>query len=368
MAWVRRGDVVIQQATPGPGVWQFPMSVTVIPVGPLATLMSSDVEAAVANGTVAMGQTTAAMRGARAGDTIGLVARGGEIVPFTIGVVAADAHIGGTEIVMSPRQAALLGADEVTRVLISGPFDRGALLRALTSRGLVDGTHVRIRRSWDAPNPDAVLGTVRTKQLFGEFAYQLSDTGVTIDPAWIARNLPAERELYSLIEVRARCHNTIRLDLQAALTEVYHSGLAGAIDLSNTNTFGGCYNPRFNRLSGSLGVLSRHAWGQALDMNTATNAQGRTPQMDCRIVRIFRKHNFAWGGNFLVPDGMHFEWVGEPRHTWQYPSEYCPNVAPPGVESPRRDDADADAGRTATQRGTMFADDGFGASVTHDHG
>jgi hypothetical protein len=63
----------------------------------------------------------------------------------------------------------------------------------------------------------------------------------------------------------------------------------------------------------------------AFDINTATNAQGAVPQMNCDVVRIFRKHGFAWGGNFLMPDGMHFEYVGEPRHNIDYPSTYCPN-------------------------------------------
>jgi hypothetical protein len=63
----------------------------------------------------------------------------------------------------------------------------------------------------------------------------------------------------------------------------------------------------------------------AFDINTDTNAQGKIPQMNCDVVRIFRKHGFAWGGNFLTPDGMHFEYVGEPRDTIDYPSTYCPN-------------------------------------------
>ena len=76
--------------------------------------------------------------------------------------------------------------------------------------------------------------------------------------------------------------------------------------------------------------------------------------MDCRVVRIFRKHNFAWGGNFLMPDGMHFEWVGEPRNTCQYPSRYCPNVPGGGIEVVSTV-TDADA----TRSDTMFADDGW---------
>jgi hypothetical protein len=76
--------------------------------------------------------------------------------------------------------------------------------------------------------------------------------------------------------------------------------------------------------------------------------------MDCRVVRIFRKHNFAWGGNFFVPDGMHFEWVGEQRNTWQYPSRYCPNVPGGGIEALAHDPP-----APTDQRATMFADDGW---------
>ena len=49
--------------------------------------------------------------------------------------------------------------------------------------------------------------------------------------------------------------------------------------------------------------------------------------MNCDVVRIFRKHGFAWGGNWRHPDGMHFEWVGEARDGIAYPSRYCANIA-----------------------------------------
>ena len=71
----------------------------------------------------------------------------------------------------------------------------------------------------------------------------------------------------------------------------------------------------------------------ALDTNTVSNCQGCVPQMNCEVVRIFRRHNFAWGGNFLVPDGMHFEWVGERRDQLSYPSTYCPNLVQAATEA-----------------------------------
>ena len=54
------------------------------------------------------------------------------------------------------------------------------------------------------------------------------------------------------------------------MNEVVAAGLAGTIDFANANTAGGCFGPRFNRLTpdSSVGFLSRHTWGQAIDTNT----------------------------------------------------------------------------------------------------
>ena len=83
-------------------------------------------------------------------------------------------------------------------------------------------------------------------------------------------------------------------------------------------------------------------------MSTVANRQGYAPMMDCRIVAVFRKYGFAWGGNFLLPDGMHFEWVGERRDLLSYPSRYCPNpVAPSSADT------------SAAGWSHLFSDDGL---------
>ena len=156
---------------------------------------------------------------------------------------------------------------------------------------------------------------------------------MTVDPVWRAQYIPDQRELYAGVAIRAACNAVIKADLQAALDDVVAAGLAGAIDVANTNTYGGCYGPRFNRISGNLGILSRHSWGQALDANTLQNCQGCVPAMSCAVVRIFRAHGFAWGGNFLVPDGMHFEWTGRRTDQLASPSRYCPNPSLPSAEA-----------------------------------
>ena len=355
MTAVRRGPTVIQQSS-GPG-WAFPMSISALPLEAMGGILGRTITAPISQGSIIMGQTSAGLRGAVAGDQIDLMSAGGGIVSFTIGMVAADGDIGGTEILMSTQQAAQLGATLDTRVLIYGKFDRAALQNALANRGLTGNSRVRIRVSWDAFDPDLTMSMSQTKALLGEFQMDyahLTDLGWTaVDAGWRNEYLPANKESYPA-GINARCNKTMKEDLRAALQEVVNSGLGGGIDAANSNSYGGCSvgQARLARITQSLGSVSRHSWGQPIDINTVANCQGCVPKMDCRIVRIFRKHNFAWGGNFLTPDGMHFEWVGEARNLYQYPSKYCPNLPGGQVQS-------ANAPPPPTSRDTLFADDGM---------
>ena len=61
---------------------------------------------------------------------------------------------------------------------------------------------------------------------------------------------------------------------------------------------------------GDSGVISRHTWGIAVDINEDTNRYGDAPTQDPRLVAIMARSGFSWGGVWLVPDGMHFEYVG----------------------------------------------------------
>jgi hypothetical protein len=45
----------------------------------------------------------------------------------------------------------------------------------------------------------------------------------------------------------------------------------------------------------------------AVDLNVPGNQRGTVGQMDRRVVAIFKKWGFAWGGDWSYTDPMHFE-------------------------------------------------------------
>jgi hypothetical protein len=74
----------------------------------------------------------------------------------------------------------------------------------------------------------------------------------------------------------------------------------------------GGYNYRSIRGSDKL---SQHAFGNAIDINAATNprllpGQAVVTDMPANIGDIAKKYNIEWGGNWKRPDAMHFEWTG----------------------------------------------------------
>ena len=176
--------------------------------------------------------------------------------------------------------------------------------------------------------PDGTLGIATVKLKLGEFAFQpTNSSAIMVDPKWSNKYI-VWKHTFSAVPLRNNCHEQVIEAVEGALAEVVAKGLKSSIDVAITNRYGGCFVGRYNRLAGLFGAPSRHAFGMAIDMNTTTNQQWATPHMNCDVVRIFRKWGFAWGGNFWPSDGMHFEWVGERRDQWGYPSRYCPNKVP----------------------------------------
>lgn len=101
------------------------------------------------------------------------------------------------------------------------------------------------------------------------------------------------------------CHKFLVKKFQSVFQEIVDQKLGPLLE-----TFDGCWNVR--KITGSSsGNLSLHSWGIAIDLNADSgNSFGdSTPSMDKRIVAIFKKHGFFWGGDYTGnKDGMHFEW------------------------------------------------------------
>ena len=308
--------------------WRIPMATMVASSNYVRRTGGDAMADVVARGQVLMGETAAEVRGAQIGDVLILRDRKFWMHPFTIGAIVADEFVDWGDLLMSSSAAAALGEMPVSQIAITQIVSPASVLAGLKKYGIRIGAVYRLRSSWDRENPDGTLGTATTKKLLGEFSYRPTvGSSILVAGSWTLRNI-AWKMRYADIKLGNNCHRIVVDAIQGALTEIKNAGLSRFVDTRNSNRYGGCFVGRYNRLAGNFGAPSRHAWGMALDINTDTNPQGGVPQMNCAVVRIFRKWGFAWGGNFWPADGMHFEYVGEQRDQLGYPSRYCPNKAP----------------------------------------
>ncbi len=55
--------------------------------------------------------------------------------------------------------------------------------------------------------------------------------------------------------------------------------------------------------------LSIHSWAIGADVNPETNMPGKVGDLDPRVVAVFEKHGFKWGGRWKHRDDMHFQFA-----------------------------------------------------------
>ena len=140
------------------------------------------------------------------------------------------------------------------------------------------------------------------REEFEPYTYvDMGDGMIQIDADWVQRNI-VSREV-PVLTGAVTCHRRMVDQLAGALGEIEEAGLAELID---TSDYGGCWVPRHIDFNPAR-PLSMHSWGLAVDLNVSTNGLGQPPTMDPRIVEIFDRWGFAWGGRWSRPDGMHFE-------------------------------------------------------------
>lgn len=150
------------------------------------------------------------------------------------------------------------------------------------------------------PNDPQPFG-VAQGSVIGTMHYLIRKNGfIRPDPAWVSAYI-VNASVPILGSVT--CNRLMIPQLAAALAEIERDGLASLIDPAD---YGGCYVPRFIDRDPSL-PLSMHAFGLAVDLNVSQNPLGSSGQMDQRVISIFEKWGFRWGGTFSRPDPMHFE-------------------------------------------------------------
>jgi hypothetical protein len=133
----------------------------------------------------------------------------------------------------------------------------------------------------------------------GTFSYTVLEGGrIAPDPAWVSSHITTEAVP---ILGQMTCNKAIFPQLRAALTEIQREGLAAEIHVGE---YAGCYNARF--IAGST-QLSNHAFGLAYDLNVPGNQRGTVGEIDRRVVAIFERWGFGWGGRWSWTDPMHFE-------------------------------------------------------------
>jgi hypothetical protein len=224
--------------------------------------------------------------------------------------VVPDSMLASHEVVMSLETAQTLGISDLKYILVEleRGTSQGEAEQALRA-GLPDGSRLGLR----APDEEdvfrpggTILPQVEIKKRFGEFAARPgSGRNITIDPEWILEN--TTNVDFPLLG-SGRCHNEVIPQIQAAFQDVIDRGHA---DLVRRRDFGGCFAPRLLNSDPNSGI-SHHSWGIAFDFNVSQNPYGVEPKMDERLVELLESHGLTWGGHWVVPDGMHFEYLREP--------------------------------------------------------
>ena len=260
---------------------------------------------ALADAQGILGESSARLRGLGPG----AVMRFGD-VRIEVAAILPDELVGASELLVSREVGRSIGVTTDRYALVlPETVRRGRGVERLLDPLLPSDPPSKVRAPGDTPyfrQGDAVLPPVRIKLLFGEFAARPTPGRpgyLTLDPAWARHNIDTRRvPLLGSVT----CNVALFPQIRGVVHDLVERGLQETIQ-----SFSGCFSARhINRIASA--ALSHHSWGIALDLNVQQgNLFGQTPHQDPRLVRVFERWGFVWGGTFIVPDGMHFEYHRE---------------------------------------------------------
>jgi D-alanyl-D-alanine carboxypeptidase len=308
--WLRKttdaDDRVVHEP---PSPYAFPIDAFAVQARDYAPFVGASVRdeivRALAAGKAVLGDRSARLRRLGPGGTLSF--RTGTV---RIGAVVPDEAVGWAEVLVGREVGRRLGITH-ERYLLAQPardLARPAWKRKLLPFVGDDPLRVdvpggtRFVRVASGVNPPILV-----KEVFGEFAAtpQSDPAFLTIEPSWVERNIvTTEVPLLGVIT----CHRKLIPMVKGAIEEILASGLTSEIKV-----YSGCWASRTVSRSPTA-PPSFHAYGAAIDINAPENPYGAKPTMNLEVVRIFESWGFNWGGDFLIPDGHHFEW-------WRFPEQ-----------------------------------------------
>lgn len=268
------------------------------PLAPEVTAAADAVWQRFAEGDVLVSHELAEELALELGDDI-LLATASATLPVRIGAFAANGQPPLADILVPVDVAALLGvASPNTLVVAAGGGDPAELGDALAA---ATGGEVELRREPAAPVAEERTARETPSGRIEPFTYtSRADGRISIHGDWTAQNI-VPVQLPGM--AATSCHRVMVPQLLAVVEELIERDLYSHLDPSQ---FAGCFVARHIDWNPNK-PLSMHAWGLAIDFNTRDNWLGATPQMDLRVVEVFERWGFEWGGRWNRPDGMHFE-------------------------------------------------------------
>jgi hypothetical protein len=249
----------------------------------------------IANGGVIASHHLAQRLHLPLGENLKLVGR--QPLALHLGALATTG-IPGTDLVVDTATGKRLGLSGPTAALLNAGSKDPASLASRVRKLTGPGAEVDLLTA-PAASPVAFLTGSRAAKAFGAFSYKYFPDGtIQPDAAWVNANIVSARVP---IFGRVTCHRLMIPQLRGALQEVVDTGLSASL-----HTYNGCYVPRFIERDPSH-AISLHTWGIAIDLDAATNYRGIKGSMDPRVVTIFKRWGFRWGGDWSYSDPMHFE-------------------------------------------------------------
>ena len=224
--------------------------------------------------------------------------QGGKPSRLRVGAFATTG-IPGTDLIVDDEVGRSLGLPAATGMLLTAGKDVDPVHLAGEVRGITGAGGQVDLLTPPAANPVAFLTGSRAAKAFGAFSYRyFADGTIQPDARWVDQNI-----VTSTVPIlgRVTCHRLMIPQLRGALADVEAAGLA-----SSLHTYNGCYVPRFIE-SNPEHAISLHTWGIAIDLDASTNYRGIKGTMDPKVVEIFKRWGFRWGGDWTYTDPMHFE-------------------------------------------------------------